>query len=152
MDSLSFIASQGLVLASLSLAFQGFGLLRELVQHSTTETQKRFNRTYSPVHALALWIFLSPAVEQLERMEDQILHQSDDDILAFKNSYCFDCSMIAVAVRVSLYNRLDSGCPRPCQTLVDQLGTWSCFRFNQVNLSVGNFLGCYHGSDRCHSC
>lgn len=99
---LAFVSSNGILFSLLSLTFQGFGLLREVIQHSATETQKKFNRTYSPLHALALWIFLTPAVEQLERMEDQILHQSDEDILAFKTSYSFDCSMIAVAVSIAL--------------------------------------------------
>jgi hypothetical protein len=73
-------------------------IVAQLSQALTPSTRQRLFRTHGLVFGAALYVFLNPAYEQLERMEDQILRQKDEDIEKYRNGYLNECNMAAVAV------------------------------------------------------
>ncbi|KAI9708051.1 MAG: hypothetical protein M1820_004255 [Bogoriella megaspora] len=101
MDPLSVAASAlGVVelslnhIGSLHNDFASFRNTERLPRHDWTVS---FQSRYGLVALLFVQIVLPNAASQLQFIEESILQSGDDLVLRFKESFVFDCNMIAVA-------------------------------------------------------
>src|SRR5271155_1459355 len=63
-------------------------------------TQTRLLKTHGYTLGFALFLFLRPAYEQLDRMEDHILWASEDTVEKCRKTYITECNMSAIAVSI----------------------------------------------------
>jgi hypothetical protein len=61
-------------------------------------TRKRLLETHGYLGAFALFIFLRPAYDQLDRMEDHVLWADEKVIDTCRQTYMQECNMSAIAV------------------------------------------------------
>ena len=61
-------------------------------------TRERLLCTHGYLGGLALFLFLRPAYDQLDRMEDHVLWASEDVIDKCRKTYMDECNMSAIAV------------------------------------------------------
>ena len=66
-------------------------------------TRTKLLTTHRYIRGLALFIFLRPAYEQLDRMEDHILWASEDVVEKCRQTYMTECNMSAIAVSILFY-------------------------------------------------
>jgi len=65
-------------------------------------TRRRLLNTHGYFGGLAIFLFLRPAYDQLDRMEDHVLWASEDVVEKCRQTYMQECNMSAVAVGPSL--------------------------------------------------
>jgi hypothetical protein len=61
-------------------------------------TRRRLLNTHGYWRGLALFLFLRPAYDQLDRMEDHVLWASEEVVEKCRQTYMQECNMSAVAV------------------------------------------------------
>lgn len=90
-------------------------------------TRERLLKSHGYVRGFALFLFLKPAYDQLDRMEDHINWASDDVIEKCRQTYISECNMSAIAVstgssrnlyRVYAYNNLIDRAPSSLKSLL----------------------------------
>lgn len=69
-------------------------------------TRRRLLETHGYLKGLALFIFLGPAYQQLDRMEDHVLWADEKVIEGCRQTYMQECNMSAIAVSHLLWGLL----------------------------------------------
>ena len=69
----------------------------------SAETRSKLLKTHGRPFGLGLFLFWRGAYEQLERMEDQILHRRDEDIEKYRLGYLNEWGMSAIAVSSPMF-------------------------------------------------
>jgi hypothetical protein len=63
-------------------------------------TQNKVIQTHGYPRAVALFLFLRPAYQQLDRMEDHVIWATEDTLEKCRQMYISECNMSAIAVSI----------------------------------------------------